>query len=316
MSGPGWTSPRTPAPAAGGGGGGGGGGDSERGPARSTSGYGSDRGPARSTSGYASDRGVERGDALELAEVLGDIPEWRDDETARVVFTRFPAKAQRPQAYESRLAVWRRILLTAADRGALGRSCFVMDAARLSSALRRRQLQPLCMDTVVVRNGLGGGPARPGLWLGPCSRASARVVFAPRHTDGAGGGGHAQAGAPVSRRGRGRASTRRRRVPVEHGVVGARLCLELARGAALAQRRRRRRRKRTPRAHGRRPRGPRHVCGRAAGGGPRAARAGPRCDGGQPRRPAHVGRRRPRPLSAGEGTNRKLGAVRPTLAPC
>jgi len=118
-----------------------------------------------------------------LDRVLADMPEWTDDNRAQVLFSRFPSKEHkrkvraagvprsrcaarrlttgwmRPwrgyrgprQLFDVNLAAWRRILLVATDRGLVGPHCLSLDAARLKPALRRGQLQPLGMETVVVR---------------------------------------------------------------------------------------------------------------------------------------------------------------------
>ena len=57
------------------------------------------------------------------------------------------------QLYYSKLGVWRRIITVAADHGALGRHCLIVDVGTLPKALQRRQLRPLGMETVVVRTG-------------------------------------------------------------------------------------------------------------------------------------------------------------------
>ena len=125
-----------------------------------------------------------------LDRVLADMPEWTDDSRAQVLFSRFPSKehkrkvrARVPQSlwagrsynwvdpvaghrghgqlFDVNLAAWRRILLVATNHGLVGPHCLSIDAARLKPALRRGQLQPLGMETVVVRCGASRGNRTP-----------------------------------------------------------------------------------------------------------------------------------------------------------
>ncbi|TPX43614.1 hypothetical protein SeLEV6574_g04948 [Synchytrium endobioticum] len=88
-----------------------------------------------------------------LHTYLQSVGEWSDDVRARALYAAFQDKTVNKTAYEARLAIWKRILSTAAASGLLsssetdGRLCLYRKD--LEVKFKRKGVVPLGLQTVI-----------------------------------------------------------------------------------------------------------------------------------------------------------------------
>ena len=83
---------------------------------------------------------------------LASLPEWKDDQQIRSLFASFAQpRSVNPEAYDSRLQFWQRLLLEGARRGYMGRSVFRLPApAVVAEICVRKGSRPLGIAHVMV----------------------------------------------------------------------------------------------------------------------------------------------------------------------
>lgn len=91
------------------------------------------------------------GQPASLNELLGSFPEWRDDVTARGLFSPFSQpRSVNPDSFDARMQFWRKVLLESTRRGLLNGSVFVLpDSRSTAERLARNGLKPLGIARVM-----------------------------------------------------------------------------------------------------------------------------------------------------------------------
>ncbi|TPX33864.1 hypothetical protein SmJEL517_g03371 [Synchytrium microbalum] len=88
---------------------------------------------------------------------LSSLPEWNDDQRLRALYASFPDKTVNKTAYESRMAIWKRILISSISNQWLSDSKCCLHRRDLEAKFKRKGTTPLGLQTVIddmVESGL------------------------------------------------------------------------------------------------------------------------------------------------------------------
>ena len=87
----------------------------------------------------------------QLSLYLQSIPEYHDPDRIRALYASFPAdKIVNKTAYESRLSVWKRILLNSTIQGYLSEDRLSLHSKNLNVKFKKNGAIPLGLQTVIV----------------------------------------------------------------------------------------------------------------------------------------------------------------------